>query len=671
MKSKWTTLLATAVLPTLILLSLVWALTTPTLAGAATITVTTTTDENDGCGVGACSLREAIASAAVDDTISLAGGAYVLTLGEITLNKNLTLQGAGTAVTFIDGGDASRIFSLSGGSAITLTDMTLQHGRASNGGAVFVSFGSTLVISNTILNHNTATGNGGGVYLDTGSLTLRSGQILSNTANNGGGVFINASSAIFVETSGVISDNLANANGGGIYIGSGQFVMNGGLIQSNSANPTTGFPGGGLYVGLGKAILNNGEIRENSAYRGGGMALDQGKVTLSGASILSNTATYGGGIYLFQTTAAFTQTGGVIAYNRATTTGSFGGGAGYLFQGIFRSFEIHHNTSLVDGGGLHVTNATAVFDGANLHDNSASGNGGALHVRNSTGVLTVTNSTLSNNSPQAISMYAGSAHITGSQIDNSSSALWMTSGTMTAYANNILTYTTGFVGTGGTFNGRYNFWGSGATSTGVGSADAYNYRLGANVSSWGQGALGNASLTTAGGSGAGIIISHGRGLANTPFGSGVSPDADANNMCSDYYDFFVIGGGGNWVVTVPIDSGAACDPTFANAKLYGYTLSGTTIDETCTGVGCWTPYGGVSQAAGPSRALQVTLDAATQLQATPIVAGNHTTGTPSAVSLQALAGYGRSPSHPLLGLMSLFVTATWLIWRRHDRPKLE
>jgi hypothetical protein len=87
-----------------------------------------------------------------------------------------------------------------------------------------------------------------------------------------------------------------------------------------------------------------------------------------------------------------------------------------------------------------------------------------------------------------------------------------------AYANNITGFTTGVNNTGGSLNAGHNWWGAhDPVPASVNDTNAFDYRLGAAVSSWSDaGALGDASLTTAGGSGTPVIVSHGRGLAKRP-----------------------------------------------------------------------------------------------------------------------------------------------------------
>ena len=107
------------------------------------ITVTKTGDSNDGlCGVGDCSLREAIASGDSGDAINIPLGVYTLTLGtELTINQNLTLTGAGSGDTIIQAAtDPStagfRVLSVSRGDVV-ISGVTIRYGGgAANGGGI-------------------------------------------------------------------------------------------------------------------------------------------------------------------------------------------------------------------------------------------------------------------------------------------------------------------------------------------------------------------------------------------------------------------------------------------------------------------------------------------------------------------------------------------------------
>jgi hypothetical protein len=253
--------------------------------------------------------------------------------------------------------------------------------------------------------------------------------------------------------------------------------------------------------------------------------------------------------------------------------------------------------------------------------------------------------------------------VKGSNIDNVDYIFSTTSDSnvLTAYANNITNFDdAGLNGAQGDINARHNWWGThDSLPLGVDN-DSWNYRLGAARSSWGEGALGSASLTSAGGSGTGIIVSHRRGLANVPFGKGNDPYASAT--CSDYYDFFVLNANGNWTVHVPIDADVACDDAWANHALYQFTLSGTMPNTACVGGACWEPPTGV---AANGRSLEVTLDATTDLLGTPFVAGDNTpdSNDPTAVSLSTFSA-STNDMGVITAVILFFVSLTSFIFKK-------
>ncbi|RMG98415.1 MAG: CSLREA domain-containing protein [Chloroflexi bacterium] len=650
-----------------------WGFMNAPAVHAATLTVDTLDDELNADGD--CSLREAISAAntntAVDacpagdaglDTISLPAGTIVLTAGQLTISQDVILQGAGSGSSVIDGNGADRVLELNSNSVVTITGVTLRNGNITgNGGGVYVNM-ATAVFTDTIISNNTAT-NGGGVYIFSGSATLLSGQIMTNTATTGGGVYVQRSTASFSLNGGTVGNNTA-VNAGGVYVNQGSIVISGGEIRDNTATATTGFPGGGIYVATGSATLAGGVIRDNSAYRGAGILVNNGWAVLSSTQIVSNTATYGGGVYLVQGGAVLTQTGGLIAYNHATANTDFGGGGVYIFSGnlVMEGGEIRQNVADYDGGGVNVASGTAVIRGGSLLNNTAANSGGAVHIRNSTGVVTITNALLDGNTPDAVAVDDGTMTLAGNTIQNHITALRITNGMLTAYANNVLSYTTGIVTTGGVLNGRHNWWGSGATSSSVGQTDAFDYRLGALVVSWGAGTLPDGAAIS-GGTGTGVVVSHGTAV---PFSQ---PASAVGTPCSDFYDFFTLpGASGTWTVEVPISSDTACDNTFTTNKLFGFALNGANAPDTACApdAACWNLLSGVSGVAGSPRKLSVSLTTA-QLGGTPIVAGNTDANDPTAISLRSVRISAQETAVWLWGLLLVLFGITGALWQRQNR----
>ena len=82
-------------------------------AQAATVSTITVTNLNDS---GAGSLRQAIADASASDTIDFnVTGKIILTSGQLTINKDLTISGPGEDQLTISGNDVSRVLEIPAG----------------------------------------------------------------------------------------------------------------------------------------------------------------------------------------------------------------------------------------------------------------------------------------------------------------------------------------------------------------------------------------------------------------------------------------------------------------------------------------------------------------------------------------------------------------------------
>ena len=224
-------------------------------------------DENDGdFSTGDLSLREAIALAESGETIAfdsnLSGGTITLALGELAIDKSLTIQGLGAENIIIDGGgldnffDGIRVFNINDNSdtesQVVINDLTIAGGGAfinnaenPSGAGIFNT--ENLEINNAVIRDNTADLNGGGIYSE-GTLTVNNSAIYNNEAQRrgvtGGGIF-NAGTATINQST--IANNSVNARGDG-----GGISNNGTLTVSNS---TVSGNLGGIY----NSGISNGE----------------------------------------------------------------------------------------------------------------------------------------------------------------------------------------------------------------------------------------------------------------------------------------------------------------------------------------------------------------------------------------------------------------------------
>ena len=200
----------------------------PGSASAATINVTSTADvaTNFGaCGSAATvptgtSLREAICAAnnagATSTTINVAAGTYTLSNGELAMGKvagsNITLNGAGSASTIIDGNHNSRVFDLDpnvvGGVTTSISGITVTNGRDGTfGGAGLIAGGGhnaadNLTVSNSVFSNNQAnfavptasSKPGGGMSFQGGNLNL------TNVSFTGNQSFSSAGAGLWYQT---------------------------------------------------------------------------------------------------------------------------------------------------------------------------------------------------------------------------------------------------------------------------------------------------------------------------------------------------------------------------------------------------------------------------------------------------------------------------------------
>jgi hypothetical protein len=250
---------------------------------------------------GAGSLRAGIAAANPGDTInfapSLNGQTIILTSGELSINKNLTIQGPGAGQLTISstvngqGVYGSRLFEVDGAmTRVNLSGMTINRGGGtafsggspshpydSDGGAI-LNFGNLTISGCTLTNNRTY--NAGGAIYNAGTLTV-SGSFLSlNNAygyyGNGGGIYNLATMTV---SSSYLQGNSAGSHGDG-----------GAIYNAPSATATiTG-------TNLAPASIGN-TLVYNTAWVGAGIWND-GTMTLNRSSVHFSQAKYqAGGIY--------------------------------------------------------------------------------------------------------------------------------------------------------------------------------------------------------------------------------------------------------------------------------------------------------------------------------------------------------------------------------------
>jgi len=235
---------------------------TPVLpAGASPNTryVTTTGNDTGNCTTNACkTIVYAVGQAFGGDTIVIAAGTYKESK-QITVNKNLTFNGAGMKKTFVDGKTLHRVFKINASVTVTIKNLTIRNGKASSttGGGIYSA--GTLILKKVKVANNTATGAGGGLYVYSGSATLTDTAITKNKGSNGAGIFGRVGNITLNRVE--ISENTATSYTGGI-----RYQANGGTLSLTNVTVSTnnGYTIGGISTGLGTTTnIRNSTIVEN------------------------------------------------------------------------------------------------------------------------------------------------------------------------------------------------------------------------------------------------------------------------------------------------------------------------------------------------------------------------------------------------------------------------
>jgi CSLREA domain-containing protein len=368
---------------------------TPAWAAGTTYTVNSTADTPDAdvgspaCAdaTGKCTLRAAIMQAnftAGADTIKLPAGTFTLTrpgdddgaiLGDLDITDSVTIVGAGSAKTIIDGNGAithDRVFQvLSTATDTTLRDLTIRNGKKT---------------ANTF-------DEGGGLYWDGGGgrLNLTRVVVSGNRASYGGGLFLSYSPSGDAVTLNqvVVRSNTATAAAGGLaatFDNSAGFDLVHSQVYGNTA-----YQGGGVYLfgnpsfGLGSVLIEDSSISSNSASINAGMENDavsaSHPVTVLNSSFHNNnSAVYQGGA--ITNTGTLAVSGSTLNANSAGTKTSALGGGGALYQyGLgsvtFTNDTLSGNTATIQGGGIDAESGTsASLTNVTLSGNSAPAGGG-------------------------------------------------------------------------------------------------------------------------------------------------------------------------------------------------------------------------------------------------------------------------------------------------------
>jgi predicted outer membrane repeat protein len=255
----------------------------PPQPGPQLIVNTTVMTTCDGvCGLDHCTLREAIRLAntlAGSNTIELGSGVtYVLTAADNGINgyplitSTLTIHGNCSTITRSPAAPPSRLFKITSGGALTLTQLALSNGLLDHSiieakGAGVYNEGA-LSISECTFIHNACDADatfGGAIYNYLGVVAIYSSTFISNTATSymsyGGAIYSSGGRLDILNSTFV--DNLAGGDyfdqGGALYASSPVTITNSTFFGNRSKdNGGTIFVLGGSSLLLRNTIVSTG-----------------------------------------------------------------------------------------------------------------------------------------------------------------------------------------------------------------------------------------------------------------------------------------------------------------------------------------------------------------------------------------------------------------------------
>ena len=269
-------------------------------------------------------LRYAITNAADGDTVTFASGGTITLNNPLTIRTSITITGPDASPIAIDGGGVNQVFVIPSGITASISDLTIQHGSATDGGGVYNS--GTLTLNDDVITNNAASGSGGGIYnYYGGSLTLANSTLSDNTANWGGGV---TNLWTLTLNNDAIINNAANDGGGGINNANSVTHIADCTLSDNTATLSYG----GAIFNSSTLSIDASTIANNSTQIGGGAIYTDNSMTISNSTLFGNsTYQYGGGILTFSTLSLTNDT---ITENTTTDLSLFSSNGGGIYGNV-------------------------------------------------------------------------------------------------------------------------------------------------------------------------------------------------------------------------------------------------------------------------------------------------------------------------------------------------
>lgn len=199
---------------------------------------------------------------------------------DIQINKNFTVDGKGKYT--VDARKLGGIFNVAAGNTLTLKNLTLINGNATEaGGAILNIYGEILVYDCKFINN---TAEAGGAIANAGLSTIVNSQFENNHAEIGGAIasvdsVLNVSGSKFINNSAV--------DGGGAIAATKEASISNSIFDNNTADQ-----GGAIILGEGNNFrVSDSNFTNNKANTfGGAIELNNTQTTVEGSTFYGNTA---------------------------------------------------------------------------------------------------------------------------------------------------------------------------------------------------------------------------------------------------------------------------------------------------------------------------------------------------------------------------------------------
>ncbi|MBK9527132.1 MAG: VCBS repeat-containing protein [Acidobacteria bacterium] len=284
----------------------------PTIATANVNVTGCVTDPvvlNSG-NAGTGSLRQAVIDACAGSTITFGDGsggggtnftdgtADTITLAsQITIDKNLTIEGTGADMIAISGNNLTGVLSIGASvpaSIVTISGLMVRDGRrvgvlpSGDFGAGIRNYANLTILNSAISNNSVITAGLGGGIANIGNLTLTNSTISGNFSQTEGGGLSNSSGASATITNCTFSGNSTGGGGGAIFnnTGAGAITIRNSTISNNTAGA-----GAGIYLNAGNLNIGSSIFAGNTGGAGPDLSLfgfGTGTITSVGYNLIGN-----------------------------------------------------------------------------------------------------------------------------------------------------------------------------------------------------------------------------------------------------------------------------------------------------------------------------------------------------------------------------------------------